>query len=266
MSSNNSTNKSRALRLSDVFGEPGKMLTPIQGFEGMPIVSLEEAVKPLVSVVPDVKRMAYVAKEKCLNPPPDGLTLDESASIMIYTMEWYPHEQSLYYMLNGTLRRENREELKPWFLYLKLVFTALNNIPSLHVSVYRGVNASAGDEYKTGRTIIWWGFSSCTASIEVLENEIFLQKQGERTMFHIECDSAKDIRRHSQFNKEDEILLLPGRQFQIVGRLRNSDGLATIQLKEVKPPFPLLNIPGQQVREVSYSSGGILTKILLYLA
>ena len=40
---------------------------------------------------------------------------------MLYSMEWQPKEHSLNLILNRTLRDENREKLKPWFLYLKLI-------------------------------------------------------------------------------------------------------------------------------------------------
>ncbi|CAF5114653.1 unnamed protein product, partial [Rotaria magnacalcarata] len=49
-----------------------------------PLVSLEEAVKPLLNIVPKVERNVYVVQENCQNPE-DGLTTDESASIMLCT-------------------------------------------------------------------------------------------------------------------------------------------------------------------------------------
>ncbi|CAF4710498.1 unnamed protein product, partial [Rotaria sp. Silwood2] len=68
----------------------------------MPLVSLEHAINPLVSLIPDVEQMTWIAKQNC-NSPKDGLTMDESASIMLYTMEWEPYEKSFYVTLNNTL-------------------------------------------------------------------------------------------------------------------------------------------------------------------
>ncbi|CAF3685628.1 unnamed protein product [Rotaria socialis] len=62
------------------------MLAPIEGYEDMPIVSLEEAVKPLVAIVPKVGHNAFIVKQNCKNPA-DILTTDESASIILYTYE-----------------------------------------------------------------------------------------------------------------------------------------------------------------------------------
>ncbi|CAF4990789.1 unnamed protein product, partial [Rotaria socialis] len=39
-------------RFSDILGEPCQMLMPIEGYEKKPIVTLEEAVEPIVEYVP----------------------------------------------------------------------------------------------------------------------------------------------------------------------------------------------------------------------
>ncbi|CAF1130770.1 unnamed protein product [Adineta steineri] len=240
-------------RVSDIVKEPQKMLMPIEGYEEMPIVPLEEAVGPLVSILPKVQNYAYVAKERCESVPPDDLTQDESASIMLYSMEWEPHDKCLYFALNAALRTEDRRKLKPWFLYLKLVLTALEKLPSTRCHVFRGVNLDLSNQYSKGKKFVWWGFSSCTTSIEVLENEQFLDKTGERTMFTIECDSGKDISRHSYFQSEEEVLLLAARQFIVVGCLRPAPGLHMIQLKETKPPITLLQPATNQAIEIEPS-------------
>ncbi|CAF1043336.1 unnamed protein product [Adineta steineri] len=227
-------------RVSDIVNEPQKMLMPIEGYEEMPIVSLEEAVAPLISILPKIQNYTYVAKQRCDSVPPDNLTQDESASIMLYSMEWEPHEKCLYFALNTTLRTEDRRKLKPWFSYLKLILTALEKLPSTRCNVYRGVNLNLSEQYTEGKKFVWWGFSSCTTSIGVLENEQFLGKTGQRTMFNIECDSGKDISRHSYYQSEKEVLLLAARQFVVVGCLRPAPGLHMIQLKEIKPPITLL--------------------------
>jgi hypothetical protein len=66
-------------------------------------------------------------------------------------------------------------------------------------------------EYPINKIFVWWGFSSCTTSVKVLENEQFLGKTGTRTLFAIECDDAKDMRQHSMFSIQDEILLVAAR-------------------------------------------------------
>ncbi|CAF4654178.1 unnamed protein product, partial [Rotaria sp. Silwood2] len=94
MAYSNINEKHSALRFADVGTLPKRMLAPIEGYEKVPVVSLEEAVKPLVKIVPKVERNVFVVKQNCQEPE-DGLTTDESASIMLYTYESMPHEDSL---------------------------------------------------------------------------------------------------------------------------------------------------------------------------
>ncbi|CAF1548671.1 unnamed protein product [Rotaria magnacalcarata] len=232
-------------RFSDLVGEPRRMLMPIQGYEKKPLVSLEEAVEPIVEYVPDVKRMVYVAKIKCAEISPGELSIDEAASITLYSMEWKPQDKCLYYVLNETLRNENRLKLEPWFLFLRLILTALARLPSMARTVYRGVKKDMREEYPEGRILVWWGFSSCTSKINVLSNKQFLGNTGPRTFFTIECDSGKDIRKYSCYQVEDEILLPAARQFKVVSCLSQCEDFCMIQLKEIQPPFPLIELVPQ---------------------
>ncbi|CAF4059715.1 unnamed protein product [Rotaria sp. Silwood2] len=207
----------------------------------MPLVSIEKAVEPLFTLLPGIEKKVWIAKQNC-EIPADGLSSDESASIYLYSMEWEPQEHCLYFVLNATLRDKNRQSLKPWFLYLKLILTALARLPSTRMTVYRGVKLDLVNEYPEGKTFVWWGFSSCTSSVKLLQSEQFLGKTGTRTMFAIECYSAKDIQRHSYFETENEVLLPAARQFKVVGCLDQGNGLHMIQLQETEPPFPLIEL------------------------
>jgi hypothetical protein len=229
------------LRMCDFASEPKRMLPPIKGYEKEPLVTLEQAVKPLHTLVPDVEEMVWRVKQNCQHPP-DHLSSDESASIMLYTLEWMPRESSFYFILNGILRSQNRQELLPWFLFLRLFIFALSKLPSTqHRIVYRGIKMDVSDEFPKGKTFIWWAFSSCSSTIEVLEQ--FLGQKGHRTIFNIECDSAKDITQHSFYECENEILMYPARQFQVVSSFNSGNQLRIIHLKETQPPFPHIYIP-----------------------
>ncbi|CAF4334080.1 unnamed protein product, partial [Rotaria sordida] len=86
---------------------------------------------------------------------------------------------------------------------------------------------------------VWWGFSSCTTAVNVLNSNQFLGAKGDRTMFTLQCLSAKDIRKHSYYPAEDEVLLMAATQFKVIGCLNQGD-LHIIQLEETPPPFPLM--------------------------
>ncbi|CAF3697278.1 unnamed protein product [Rotaria sp. Silwood1] len=159
---------------------------------------------------------------------------------MLYTMDWEPHEKCLYFSLNKCLRDKQREALKPWFLFLKLFLTALTKLPSLSRMVFRGVKMNLTDRYPPGSTFIWWGFSSCTTNVNTLQSKKFFGKTGDRTLFAIECHSGKDIRQHSYYQYENEILLPPARQFTVVGCLDQGNGSYLVQLKETEPSIVLI--------------------------
>ncbi|CAF1573824.1 unnamed protein product [Rotaria magnacalcarata] len=235
-------------RFSDIADEPCKMLLPIEGFANKPLVTLEEAVEPIIEYVPDVQRRVYFAKERCREVPLEKLSIDEAASITLYSMEWEPKKECLYYVLNQTLRSENREKLKPWFLFLKLILTALAQIPSTLSFVYRGVKQDMRNEFPKEKTFTWWGFSSCTSKLDVLQSEQFLGMTGPRTFFMIKCDSGKDIRKYSCFQAEDEILLPAARKFIVESCLDQGKDLYMIQLKEIQPQYPLIELVPQPSR------------------
>jgi hypothetical protein len=223
------------------------MLAPIEGFNKQPLVSLEEATAPLQKIVPRIDKYVYSVKtrvkERSGNPA-DGLSVDESASIGLYTIEWTPYTESLYYILNSTLRTEDRQRLKPWFLYLKLILTALSRLPSVSSTVYRGVKSEIdGDmheKYKVGKDIIWWGFSSCSKKRSISEKDQFIGEDGKGTLFILECIKGKDVSKHSFYGKEKEILLLPSTTLRVINRDYQENGPQIIHLKEIKPSHILL--------------------------
>jgi hypothetical protein len=118
------------LQMSDITLESQRMLAPIRGYEKQPFVSLEQAIQPLLTLVPNAEEMVWTIKQDCQNPH-DQLSSDESASIRLYTLEWYPRQSSFYFISNETLRSQNRNELLPWFLYLRLFMFALSKLPSI---------------------------------------------------------------------------------------------------------------------------------------
>ena len=60
---------------------------------------------------------------------------------IVSTLNWHlPADvQLLYEDLNRLLRDEDREKLRVYFPYLKLLLTALNKLPDVEANVYRGV-------------------------------------------------------------------------------------------------------------------------------
>ncbi|CAF3731773.1 unnamed protein product [Rotaria sp. Silwood1] len=232
------TNEISNARFLDANKEPHQMLLPIRGYEKEALLPLEETVKPINELLTDLDIMVDTAKQNSKKPA-DGLTSNESAAIHLYTMHWEEPNVSLYTILNNILRSKRREPLKPWFRYLKLLLTALFKLPSLKTIVWRGVQGNLSDQYDDD--IVWWGFSSCTESLDVTER--FVGKSGIRTLFTIECINGKAIRAHSFYKEESEILLLPGTYLRVVGKSSPAKDLYIIHLRETPAPRPYLEPP-----------------------
>jgi hypothetical protein len=53
----------------------------------MPLVSIEEIILPLVSLLPKMHDYVCIIKQKCGSEPVDGLTRDETPSILVYSIQ-----------------------------------------------------------------------------------------------------------------------------------------------------------------------------------
>ena len=230
-------------RFADLANEPGILFARIAGYNHEPLASLEEATIRLLGIVPHIKTHVYVVKNRAGNPA-DGLSVDESAAIGLYTMESNPYTDSVYYILNKTLRTADRDLLKPWFRYLKLLLNALDKLPTVsNMTVYRGVKYELlcdADIYQEGRNLVWWGFSSCSTDRGVAERVHFIGETGQRNLFCIECIEGKNIEKHSYIQPEKEVILLPATHVQVTECEDRKDGLQIIHLKQVRSPFQLL--------------------------
>jgi hypothetical protein len=219
-------------------------LDPIVGYAQVPLLPLVKACAPLTDVIYNLSVYVQLALNETSEEPSDGLTVDESASIRLYTIEWQKPHRSLYSILNYTLKTTNRENLRPYFKYLKLFLTALAKLPcGAPQTVWRGVTKDLSAEFLPGTSVTWWAFSSCTTTMTVLRSNMYLGNTGSRTLFSVEAISGRTVRAHSHFVKEDEILLLPGTQMVVQSQLSPAPDLHIIHLKQVIPKETLLELP-----------------------
>ncbi|CAF4989362.1 unnamed protein product, partial [Rotaria sp. Silwood1] len=218
--------------------------SPIIGYAEEPLLPFPEACAPLADILYNLSVYVQRALDETPENPPDRLTIDESAAVRLYTIEWERPHRSLYSMLNYTLKGGNREELRPYFKYLKLFLTALVKIPCVpSLTVWRGVTRDLSAEFPPGTTVTWWSFSSCTTSLTVLENNLYLGTTGARTLFSVEAINGRTVRAHSHFVTEEEILLLPGTHMIVQSQLSPAPDLYIVHLKQVIPEATLLEPP-----------------------
>jgi hypothetical protein len=238
----------KKLRAVSIINDIKADMDPIVGYAQEPLLPLYKACAPLTHIVHNLSFYVQLALEETPEHPPDGLTVDESAAIRLYTIEWEGSQRSLYSMLNHTLKKDTRENLRPYYKYLKLFLTALVKLPCVpQQTVWRGVTKDLSSEFLPGTQMTWWGFSSCTTEMTVLENNTYLGTTGSRTLFSVEAINGRTIRAHSHFVTEDEILLLPGTHMVVQSKFSPAPDLHLVHLKQVKPQEMLLEPPFESI-------------------
>ncbi|CAF1269846.1 unnamed protein product [Rotaria sp. Silwood1] len=131
-------------------------LGPIERYAKEPLLPLVDACASLIGIVDDLLTYIQLALNKTLAEPADELTVDESASIRLYTIEWKGSHQSLYSKLNRTLKAADREELQPYFKYLKLFLTVLAKLPCFPpITIWRGVTKDLALIFPSGKLVTW---------------------------------------------------------------------------------------------------------------
>ena len=114
------------------------------------------------------------------------LSKDQLAVIHLYTQETDAERNtdSAYSLVNAALRSEDRGKAKAVRNFIWTFITGHSMCPMPdHKIVHRGVCEDLSAQYSEGRIIVWYQISSCTNTIEILENPLFLGKSGARTIF-----------------------------------------------------------------------------------
>eukprot|EP01060_Flectonema_neradi_P039709 TRINITY_DN8847_c0_g1_i1.p1 TRINITY_DN8847_c0_g1~~TRINITY_DN8847_c0_g1_i1.p1 ORF type:complete len:558 (+),score=73.15 TRINITY_DN8847_c0_g1_i1:60-1733(+) len=211
-----------------------KGLQPITGIINSKPLSLVEACENLVGVLEKAEEsLEYVTcrtSETFKHPIklPFGMSLDEAASITLYT------SPVLFKRVNDALRNPDRSKAKPYFGFLKIFFSALSKLkrdPNVSM-LYRGVSLDFSKQLSVGDTSVWWGISSCTSSRKVAEK--FMGNVGPRTLFCVSPSSTPvGVKLLSAYSAEEEYILMPGTQF-VVKNVKKSQQFTEIHLQELE--------------------------------
>ena len=192
------------------------------------LVPLSLSLRSLLEGISHLADAIDLAKQCCRNKT-DHLDQDQASAIYLYTMD-IGHE-NVYSMINLHLRTNDRVSATPWFPYIKLLHTAVSNLPSYTGSIWRGVHGDVAKSYRKDAIICWGSFASCTRSISVIKR--FLPKTGKGTLFMIECRSGRAISEYSEHPDENEILLLPEIKLKVVDEALDVSDVTVVHLQEV---------------------------------
>jgi uracil DNA glycosylase len=217
-------------RLQSVKDEGLAELPAITGVFDSPLLAFREATAPAARALAGVDgylhRSLEFGHKKAGTASAHGMTADEIAAIYLYTCE-----SAFYRQINAALRHPDRAKVSPYRAYLRLFFAAVARLPQRRESLWRGVSLDLRPQYPVGRTVTWWGVSSCTSQLGVAK--AFLGSSGRRTLFEVAPTSAVGIRHFSAFTGEEEFVLAPGTRLRVVNVATERGGLATVKLAEV---------------------------------
>ncbi|TDC40557.1 uracil-DNA glycosylase [Micromonospora sp. 15K316] len=215
-------------RLASVKDE-GLLLPAITGVSDTPLMDFREAVAPVAKLLPGLDwhvAQSYRFGEKQNEGGVGALSTDEIAALYLYTCE-----SAFYRQINAALRDPDRGRIVPYLPYLRLLFSAVAQLPARREPLWRGVALDLRAQYPLGRTVTWWGVSSCTAKLGVAQ--AFLGGRGKRTLFEVTPARAVGIRRFSAFTGEEEFILAPGTQLTVTEVRAERGGLCTVRLTEL---------------------------------
>jgi len=197
------------------------------------------AVKTINSLINNMQEYAFQAMDYSESvfgsETGDNLTIDERASIFLYTMEWrMGREESFYFVVNKHLR-DNTRQLKYFYPFIKLIISGLQKLNPFVGTVWRGFNgvSNVSSLYKKGEVVCWNAFTSCSTDVSAFGNNFFADNKGENTLFNIQVCTGYSISPYSAFPSENEILLLPGEKFKVVDVLTCSQSLVIVQLQQL---------------------------------
>ncbi|MEV7525941.1 macro domain-containing protein [Streptomyces sp. NPDC091371] len=215
-------------RLTSVKDE-GLVLPAITGVFDTPLMDFQDAVAPvaetLSGIAGHIGRSRDFGKLRA-DEMSGSLSADAIAALYLYTCE-----SAFYREINAVLRSPDRTRVTPYLPYLRLLFSAVSGLPAHKQPLWRGVSLDLRAQYPVGRTVTWWGVSSCTSELKVARS--FLGSRGKRTLFEVTPTRAVGIRRFSAFTGEEEYILTPGTQLKVTDVKSERGGLCTVRLTEV---------------------------------
>jgi hypothetical protein len=229
-------------RIGDVINEPRETPLAIIGLLDKNPFSFDKDVRASLQSVEGIDVIFNSCSKFAKNLDPSkklGLSYDEVATINLYTYQGAPGN-SPFNVINNALRDKNRSKLRPLFPFLRLLLQALGKLPKHKGLIFRGIPRLSED--CKGKESVQWGFSSCSNSFDQMA--IFLGETGERTMFAIISDSAKDIANFSSFPVEEEVLIPPCVTFKVNNKklvTTKDPGLWLVHLEEVSSPAKLID-------------------------
>jgi len=206
-----------------------KAFPPIDDYKIDGILSLDTALEPVLCSVDQLDYYIERAKKFRHYPSEHDLTEDESAAVYLYTNDW--GDQSLHRVLNQALQSDDRRILTPWLGFLKLFNNALEKLPTVKDTIWRGLSNNIAKQLKENDEVVCWGVTSCSTSADIICNIL----DQNSVLCSIKPLNGKYIHGYTPFSNDHEVLLFPGTRFRVkIQESSNEIDKPVICLEEIK--------------------------------
>eukprot|EP01006_Ploeotia_vitrea_P019819 TRINITY_DN52069_c0_g1_i1.p1 TRINITY_DN52069_c0_g1~~TRINITY_DN52069_c0_g1_i1.p1 ORF type:complete len:608 (+),score=52.78 TRINITY_DN52069_c0_g1_i1:252-1826(+) len=197
-----------------------------------PIVSLEEAVRPLGELgfgitgveLMDIATQYKEDAKRLIQGAFTGMPIDSVGCIRMYSdaallFETGGTQYDFHTMLTRQMASPSRtvDTLQPWKSMIKLLLESLSQLPSscrVFGTVYMAVHAPAQVDLLAGTHITWHSFASMTSDADVVRKQLEGQQHG--LLFCVEDAKGWDISWLSHSPQRKEVLLAPPVRLGIV--------------------------------------------------
>ncbi|CAF1184910.1 unnamed protein product [Adineta ricciae] len=199
------------------------------------VLPVEQVVENVQHFLPDIQKSIKHAKKYCPNLKEHKLSKDDAAAISLYTMEM-PKNVRIYRLLNRALRDNDRSKVRPWFAYLRLLYNAISKLPKLtKTTVWCGTDKDVTELFNDknkNKKFTSRGIISGSTSPSVISS--CLSNAPKKTVFIIECLTARSIAAYTRYPSKNEVIFMPGTRFEVIpcpAHVHNDKH--TIYLKEI---------------------------------
>jgi hypothetical protein len=193
--------------------------------------------QPRAALAPMLADMVQAASRVILAPHVQslcvqrGLTLVEAQCIAVYTLDARDYgrarEDSVFYVFNATIRSGDSEQVQRWSAFTKLLCDALDKLPSVACTVFRGLDlplTQVSHLYVKGSTVFFNSVTSTTTDKAGTLQQFGKGADGRPgTLLRISATDVKSIAMFSAFPDESELLAPPNSSYKVATVLEYAD-------------------------------------------
>jgi hypothetical protein len=200
----------------------------IDDYKNQPDSSLDSALKPVSLYVDQLDYYIKKAKKFRHFPSEHHVTEDESAAIYLYMDDW--GHQSLHRVLNQILQSNDRTKVKPWLGFLKIFNTALEKLPNVKDTIWRGLPVDLTEKLQENEELILCSLTSCSLSADVIKSCL----SSNSVLCCIDPLYGKDVCHYTPHANDQEVLLRPGTRLRVKSKgLNNREHKFDISFEEI---------------------------------